>query len=50
MTGTPIQNNLQELFTLFSLILPTEYPVKNVETFVQEHNVNDKKKRAWVEH
>ena len=38
MTGTPIQNNLRELYSLLALIDNKNFPLSNLETFVREHS------------
>lgn len=47
ITGTPLQNNLQELFALLNFICPeifTDY--KDLESFLHKDNGKDKKKES----
>ena len=41
LTGTPIQNNLTELYSLLSLIDAKQFPANNVDSFVNEHEVRN---------
>lgn len=34
LTGTPIQNNIQEVYSLLNFIQPSVFPPDNVEDFV----------------
>ena len=38
MTGTPIQNNLRELYSLLALVDNKNFPLSNLETFVRKHS------------
>ncbi|XP_068876899.1 chromodomain-helicase-DNA-binding protein 1-like isoform X2 [Aphelocoma coerulescens] len=42
LTGTPVQNNLQELYSLLSLIEPDIFPREQVKEFVEYYQVIEK--------
>ncbi|XP_044857145.1 chromodomain-helicase-DNA-binding protein 1-like isoform X2 [Mauremys mutica] len=47
LTGTPVQNNLQELYSLLSFIEPDIFPKEQVEEFVQcYHGIEKESKSA----
>uniref|UniRef100_A0A452HWW1 Chromodomain-helicase-DNA-binding protein 1-like n=1 Tax=Gopherus agassizii TaxID=38772 RepID=A0A452HWW1_9SAUR len=47
LTGTPVQNNLQELYSLLSFIEPDVFPKEQVEEFVQcYHGIEKESKSA----
>ncbi|XP_043368248.1 chromodomain-helicase-DNA-binding protein 1-like isoform X2 [Dermochelys coriacea] len=47
LTGTPVQNNLQELYSLLSFIEPDIFPKEQVEEFVQcYHGIEKESKPA----
>jgi len=37
LTGTPVQNNLDELYSLLSFVAPQQFELKNKETFLDEY-------------
>ena len=38
LTGTPVQNNLTELYSLLSFVAPDVFPESRLEAFVQHYN------------
>lgn len=50
LTGTPVQNNLNELYSLLSLIDVKEFPLFNEDQFVAQYqNTNDKQVLAKLQ-
>lgn len=42
LTGTPVQNSLQELYSLLSLVEPDIFPQEKVKEFVEYYQVIEK--------
>ncbi|XP_041366763.1 chromodomain-helicase-DNA-binding protein 1-like [Gigantopelta aegis] len=43
LTGTPVQNNLRELYALLSFVSPRSFKISRIDKFVQKYSNTDRK-------
>ena len=49
LTGTPVQNNLRELYALLSFVSPQSFKISRIEKFVQKYSNTEKKEgKIWL--